>query len=406
MNSSTLPARVSAGHPMVSVGAITLSTFLVVTSEMMPVGVLTPMAASLGVTAGGAGATLTVTGAIAAVVSTFAPALAARVDRRTILIAFMIVLAVANALTAVAPTYAVVMLGRVLLGVAMGMVWGLAAGLGGRIAPPSRSALATTLIFSGVSIASVLGVPLGTSVGGVLGWRSAFWLLAALSVVAAIGLRLAVPALPADSAAGFRGIFSVLRVPQVVAGLAITALLVVGHFTGYTFIRPVLEFGVGAAEGGIAAALLVFGIAGVVGNFAVGGVAALRPKRAVVGTATTLALGVAGVSALSLLGTAGFGQGTGQAPASIALVAIAIWGLGYGGVSVATQRWIATAEPGQVEASAALWAGIFNASIAVGAVLGGAAFDGSGAVGTLAVALGIAATGVLVAALTSPRVPR
>lgn len=386
---------------MTSVAAITLSTFLVVTSEMMPVGVLTPMATSLGATAGAAGATLTITGAIAAVVSTFAPALAGRIDRRTILIAFMAVLALANALTAIAPSYAVVILGRVLLGVAMGMVWGLAAGLGGRIAPPERAALATTLIFSGVSLASVIGVPLGTYMATSLGWRSAFWLLAALGAVAAVSLRLVLPALPAGSPAGIRGLFTTLRVPQVVAGLAITALLVVGHFTGYTFIRPLLEFGGGHKESGIAAALLAFGIAGVVGNFAVGAVAAARPKRAVVGTATALAVGVAGFGALSVSGAAGFWGGSGTTPAFLVIVAIAVWGLGYGGVSVATQRWVATADPGRVEASAALWAGIFNASIATGAVLGGAAYDGFGAVGTLSVALAIAATGALVAGVAA-----
>lgn len=106
-------------------------------------------------------------------------------------------------------------------------------------APPGRAARATTIIFSGV------------------------WLGAS----AAVSLRLALPALPAGSRAGVRGLFSVLRVPQVTAGLAITALLVVGHFSGYTFIRPLLEFGGAHDEGRIAAALLAFGIAGVIGNF-------------------------------------------------------------------------------------------------------------------------------------------
>ncbi|MGO2141654.1 MAG: MFS transporter [Leucobacter sp.] len=352
-------------------------------------------------TAGATGATLTITGAIAAVVSAFAPALAGRVDRRTILIAFMVILAIANLLTAIAPSFAVVMLGRVLLGVAMGMVRGLAAGLGGRIAPPGRAALATTVIFSGVSLASVIGVPLGTYMSTSSGCRSPFWLLAALGASAAVSLRLALPALPAGSRAGVRGLFSVLRVPQVTAGLAITALLVVGHFSGYTFIRPLLEFGGAHDEGRIAAALLVFGVAGVIGNFAIGAEASARPKHAVVCTATALAVGVGGFGALSMLGAAGLWGGSGTTPALLVTVAIAVWGLGYGGVSVATQRWVATADPGRVEASAALWAGILNASIAIGAVLGGAALDGFGSVGTFAVSLAIAATGALAALLAA-----
>lgn len=104
-----------------------------------------------------------------------------------------------------------------------------------------------------------------------------------------------------------------------------------------------------------------------------------------------------------MLGAAGLWGGSGTTPALLVTVAIAVWGLGYGGVSVATQRWVATADPGRVEASAALWAGILNASIAIGAVLGGAAFDGFGSVGTFAVSLAIAATGALAATPTRAR---
>ncbi|MEU6239193.1 MFS transporter, partial [Kitasatospora sp. NPDC047058] len=165
--------------------AVALATFTVVSSEMMPVGLLTPMSDSLGVSDGTTGLSLAITGLIAAVLCPFTPVLVGLRDRRPVLIAFMLLLGLANAITALAPDFAVLAVGRILLGAAMGIVWGLAASLGPRLADGPRTALAMTLIFSGVSIASVLGVPLGTYLAALLDWRAAFWALALLGVVSA-----------------------------------------------------------------------------------------------------------------------------------------------------------------------------------------------------------------------------
>ncbi|MFJ9693971.1 MFS transporter [Kitasatospora sp. NPDC101183] len=370
--------------------AVALATFTVVSSEMMPVGLLTPMAHTLGVTDGVAGLSLTITGVVAAAVSPFAPALIGLHDRRRVLIAFTALLTAADALSALAPNFAVLAASRVLLGVAMGVVWVVAAALGSRLVDGTKVALATTLIFSGVSIASVLGVPLGTYLAAAVGWRGAFWALALLGVLCAAVLALALPPLPVHERGRLGGLTAVLRHRGVAAGLGITALVVIGHFAGYTYVRPVLESDAGLAGGVIASCLLVYGLAGVAGNFTLGPLAGRRPKTAVV-------TALAGVT----LATALLPYGTGSLAG--VLLALVLWGVSYGGVSVATQTWVSAAAPERFETSVALWSAVFNASIALGSLAGGLVIDQAGNRAVLAAAALFTGGGLLLAAISRPR---
>ncbi|MFI2609716.1 MFS transporter [Kitasatospora sp. NPDC018619] len=393
-NAETLapPAGPPAAHRWSPVLAVALATFTVVSSEMMPVGLLTPMSRSLGVTDGVTGLSLTVTGLVAAVVSPFAPLLVGLRDRRTVLVAFMLLLGLANAVTALAPDFAVLAAGRVLLGAAMGVVWGLAASVGSRLADGPRVASAMTLVFSGVSVASVLGVPLGTYLASLLDWRAAFWALALLGAASAAVLAATLPALPVRERGRLGGPAAALRHRGVAAGIAITGCVVLGHFAGYTYVRPVLEADAGLSGGALAACLLVYGLAGVAGNFTLGPLSGRRPK-----TAVTLAL--AGVAlAAALLTRAG---GT-----AAALLVLVLWGAAYGGVSVSTQSWVRTAAPARVEASAALWAGVFNASIALGSLAGGQVVDRAGHRAALLTAAALAGVGLLLALLSRPHAGR
>ncbi|MER6298007.1 MFS transporter [Kitasatospora sp. NPDC001539] len=367
MNSSDMVDRTATGiaYRRAPVIAVALTTFTVVSSEMMPVGLLTPMAKTFSVSDGVTGLSLSVTGIVAAVVSPFVPALIGLRDRKWVLVAFMGLLSLGNALTAFAPSFPVLAAARILLGVSMGVVWGLAAGLGPRLADGPRVALATTLIFSGVSIASVLGVPLGTYLAAHLGWRAAFWALGLLGTAAAAALAVALPALPVRRRSSADGIVDALRNRGVAIGLAITALVVLGHFTGYTYVRPVLELDAGMSAGAVAVALLAYGLAGVAGNFTIGPLAGRR-------TGAAVSVALAGIAlATVLLPFAAVSTRT-------VLLALVLWGFSYGGVSVSTQSWVRKAAPERVEASAALWAGVFNASIAVGALAGGLVIDGAG----------------------------
>ncbi|MEU2944392.1 MFS transporter [Nocardiopsis alba] len=361
-DSRTTPRRWAA------VAVLSLSTFLVVTSEMLPIGVLTPMAEGLGISTGATGSSLTVTGLVAAVTAPLVPRLLGGLDRRAVLAVAMVVLALGNALTALASGFAFMVLSRVILGLAMGTVWGMAAAVTTRLVAPRDVALAVSFVIGGVAAASVAGVPLGTMVGDALGWRAAFTALAIAALVLAAALTVALPRLPRPAAsAGDDGPAQALLTPAVAIGLAMVALLVTAHFAAYTYVRPVLEEHSGLAPTAIAPLLLVYGLFGLAGNFLAGATAARRSRL----TILTLAGGIALAVALSAL--------SGQT-SWVAWVWIALWGAAYGGVSVAGQLWMTRAVPHRVEQIAGLYVGVFTASIALGALLGGVVVEAAGLV--------------------------
>ncbi|MFD7662492.1 MFS transporter [Streptomyces sp. NPDC059788] len=375
--------RRGRGAGWAAVGALAAATFTVVTSEMLPVGLLTPIGGALGVTDGTAGLTLTVAGVVAALGAPVLTLAVGRADRRIVLCGLMVMLAAANLLAAYAPNFGVMLAARVLVGLGMGGVWALAAGLAVRLVAARSVAAATALIFSGVAAASVLGVPAGTLMGQLGGWRVAFAVVGAVSGLVAVALGVLLPPLPAEGAVRLGGVLRLFRDARVRTGLVVVALLVGGHFAAYTYVRPVLEEVSGVGAGVISTLLLVYGVAGVVGNF-VGGAGAGRSPRG------TLVV-ICGVLAGAVLLVPVLGVGV---PGAAAL--LAVWGLAYGGVSVSTQTWLMVVAPEAREAASALFVGVFNAAIALGAFGGGRVVDGWGLTGVLWLG-GALAVGALVA---------
>lgn len=344
---------------------VALATFVVVAAEMMPVGLLTPIGSTLAESEGTIGLSLTITGLVAAATAPFVPVVTSRVDRRTALVVLMLVVAAANALTALAPTFAVLAVARVLLGVSMGGVWALAASLAPQLVRARSVGTATTVIFSGIAVASVLGVPVGAYIGAAAGWEVAFWVLAAAATPVALAMVVVLPAMPSGGAQPLSSLASALRSPGVRAGLTITALLVTAHFAAYTYVRPALESFAGLDAAAIGTMLLVYGVLGIVGNVVSGPTAARSPRPVV----AVLSLGIAVTLLLSpSLATT----------ATTAAVLMAVWGMSYGGVSVSTQTWVARAAPARRDAVSALWVSVFNASIALGALAGGQVYDRAG----------------------------
>ncbi|MFC5656608.1 MFS transporter [Streptomyces nogalater] len=352
-------------RPWAAVGMLAAATFAVVTTEMLPVGLLTSLGAGLDVSAGTAGLAVTLPGLVAAVAAPLLPVAVRGTDRRTVLCALLLLLAAANLLTALAPAFPVVLAARLLVGMCMGGVWAVAAGLGARLLPGPSAGRATALVFSGIAVASVLGVPAGTFLGAAAGWRTAFAAMTGCALLVAAGLAVVLPPLPAEGAVRLGTFPRLLGATRVRWLLVTIALLVTGHFAAYTYVRPVLERTPGTGPGLVGTLLLGYGLAGVAGNFAGGALAARRPRRAL-----RLLAAVLGAVVL-LLAPAG-----GSALASAAL--LAAWGLAYGGVSVSGQRALTVAAPEAPEAASALFAGVFNAAIALGALAGGRLADGPG----------------------------
>jgi predicted MFS family arabinose efflux permease len=374
----------------VAVSVTAVAIFVLVTSEMLPISLITALSRELQVSVGVAGTTLTAPGLVAALVAPTLPILAWRVDRRLLLAGLMAVLAAANALCALAPSFPVLFAARVIAGVSIGGSWAMAAGIGGRLVTGPAAARATALIFGGVSVATVVGVPAGSLVGDVWGWRAAFGLSAGLAALLSLLLLRFLPRLPGSRAASSAGLAEAARNPGVRAGLAITALVVVGHCSAYTFISPILRASAGIQESELGTQLLVFGMAGVGGNFIAGALVAHDVRRVLQGVALLLALAMLTLAAVatSRLGAAAI---------------MALWGTCSGALGVSVQAWIQQASPRAVEPATALSASVFNLGIASGSFAGGLAVDHLGALSVLTLGGALALLAATTAQVTRPQ---
>lgn len=372
----------SVRHPWLAVTAVGMATFSVVTTEMLPVGLLTPIAGTLHTSTGTAGLMISLPALLAALFAPLVVIASGNLDRRKILCGLLTLLVIANIASAWAQNMAWMLAARVLVGFCMGGIWAIAGGLASRLVPARSTGLATSIIFGGVAAASVLGVPLGAQIGNLAGWRWAFGVMALFSGLV-LALHLAViPALPAAGAATLRQFGKQLRNRQLQAGLLLTLLLVTSHFMAFTFVRPLLLSVAGFDTQWLGALLFSYGMAGIIGNFLAGAVAVRR-------TAPTIIAIAGGLLLTPLLFLA---AGDSRIGGGMVLLA---WGLAYGGVSVGLMTLLMKAAPGAIEIVAALYVGIFNVGIALGAWTGGQAVDRLGLSANLWLAAGFAAAALL-----------
>ncbi|HEI9815890.1 TPA: MFS transporter [Serratia marcescens] len=351
--------------PWLATFAIGLSTFTVVTAEMLPVGLLTPIVSTLNASIGRAGLLISLPALFAALFAPLVVLGARRTDRRSLLIVFLLLLIAANLLAAAATSMALLFAARILLGFCIGGIWAIAGGLAERLVPPASVGLALSVIFGGVAAASVLGVPLGVFLGEALGWRMAFLAVAVLAALTLLLLLCVLPPLPVTQAVSWRSFTAQRANRRLLLGLLLTFLLVAGHFMAYTFVRPLLQTVAGIESRWVGALLFAYGVAGIVGNFIAGQAAAKRQRR----TLALIAFGLAlAVLLLPLLGRAPLSGGA----------FLLLWGIAYGGVSVSLMAWMLKAAPNAVEVASSLYIALFNLAISCGSLAGGLVVDAGG----------------------------
>ncbi|MFG3439399.1 MFS transporter [Nonomuraea sp. NPDC047897] len=377
------PESGSALRGWLAVSAVTLGIFALMTSELLPVGLLTPVSTDLKITEGQAGLMVTAPGLVAALAAPVLTIAAGRLDRRVMLTGLIGLMALANLVSAMATTFTVVLVARLAVGISVGGFWAIAGGLALRLVPQQHVGRATAVIFGGVSTASVLGVPAGTFAGQIGGWRLGFAIVGLLGLGALACLVLFVPALPATRTISFAEMPRLWRTPSVRAGIVLTLLLITGQFAAYTYLRPILQEIAGIPPNSISLMLLAYGVAGVVGNFVAGSQVTRHPRG------TLLGIGVTLTAVTSLLAAYGAGAAT-------AVLAVIVWGLAYGGVSVSLQTWMLKAAPQATEAASSLFVAAFNLSIALGALLGGLVVDGFGTFAALWLAAAFLLSSILV----------
>ncbi|MGK4578589.1 MFS transporter [Kitasatospora sp. HPMI-4] len=345
-----------------AVVAVMLGIFSIVTTEILPIGLLTKIGSSFAVSDGMAGLMMTMPGFLAAVSAPVVTVATARIDRRLMLCVFMLLLTVANFLAAVAPGYWLVLVSRVVVGVVIGGFWSIGAGLAERLVPAEAVGRATSVIFSAVPLGSVLGVPAGMFIGDLAGWRTAFVVMGALTVGVLTMFVLVVPPLPPIQTTRLSVLRGMLKSVNTRFALLLTFLIVLAHFGTYTYVTPFLEQVTDASSQLTTVFLLLYGAAGIVGNF-LGGAVVTRYPRLTFGLAAAMIAAV--TLLLPILGSRQVGV--------VAL--LIVWGTAYGAVPVSSQAWFAKATPNAPEAASVLFTASFQATISVGALIGGLIVD-------------------------------
>ncbi|WP_345425610.1 MFS transporter [Pseudonocardia xishanensis] len=246
------------------VGSLGLGIFAIVMSEFLPATLLPRIADDLGVSAGAAGQSVTMTALAAAVSALCIAAVLPRADRRRVMIGLTGLAVVSDLVVALAPNLAVLLVARLVLGVALGGFWAMATAMAAQLVPADRLGRALTVVNSGVAAATVVAVPLGSWLGEVWGWRGVFLLAAGIAVLALSAQATTLPQAPSRAASGLGQLGATLRSRVVLLGLGAILLVFSGHFSGFTYIRPAVESLSGIGAEGLALMLLAFGVAGFV----------------------------------------------------------------------------------------------------------------------------------------------
>lgn len=375
----------------ISLIALAVGIFALITIEELPIGVLSVMAPDLGVSEGIAGLTVTIPGVLAGVVAVATPVIVRGLDRRLVLALALLCVAISCGLSVIALNFAMLLVARLFAGVAIGLYWAVLP-IVAVAQMPENAARALTVAFGGVGAALVLGVPVAAWIGAHLGWRAAFAVTGTVAVLVALVITVIVTPARSSVPVTPRMMLTAARTRGVRHALALTALVITAQFITYSFISPLLIDRAEVPLGQISLMLLGFGIAGLIGNFAVGAII----RRSAPAGVLTIVTGML-VSLLGLLLVV-------RDPAS-ALAVVTIWGLFAGAASVTIQSFVGTESSEVVEEGTALNSAAFNASIAVGALIGGQILDAAGYGAMVSTSILMLAVAVIVIArymLTTP----
>lgn len=352
--------------PVAAWGAVlsmALCVAMLIASEFMPVSLLTPMAAGLRATEGQTGQAISISGLFAVAASLLITTVAGRLNRKWVLVAMTALMLASLVLVAAAPNFAVLMIGRALLGICIGGFWALATAVIMRLVPESEVPKALALMYGGQAIAAAFAAPVGAYLGGLFGWRAVFWALTPIVAVNLVWHMVALPSLPARHRQDFRAMIDLLKRPYFLRGLIASMLSWGSAFTMFTYLRPFLEQVTGVDVTMLSLLLLVLGCAGFVGTwvssrFLSGNVAPLLKLPALLMGGCTLGLLLFGGS---IVGVGLF---------------LAIWGAMNTAMSVIWMTWMAQNADDAPEAGGSLMVAAIQSSILLGAVVGGLLLDG------------------------------
>ncbi len=350
--------------------ALSAAAFGIGTTEFVIMGLLPEVANDLGVTIPQAG--LLVSGyAIGVTIGAPIVAIAtARLKRPVALLSLMGIFILGNLMCALAPSYWPLMIARIVTAFCHGAFFGVGAVVAADLSPPGKKAQAIAMMFAGLTLANVLGVPFGTALGQAFGWRSTFWAVVGIGLLAALALIAWLPRTLGRAEGNMLTEFGVLKRPQVILAMLISVMASASLFSVFTYIAPILTDVTGVSPRGVTLVLLLFGVGLTVGNFAGAKLADWRMLPAMIGILVT-------IIALQVIFY-------GTAPALVPAVAtIFLWGVAAFALVAPLQLRVVAEANGAPNLASSLNQGAFNLGNAIGAWAGGVAITAGVGYGNL-----------------------
>lgn len=354
--------RTSNCRAWLTIACLGLSAFAFVTASLMPVGVLPDIAAAFGQSEARTGLLVAVYAWVVALLTLPLTMLTSRADRRPLLMAVLSLFILGQALAAGAPTYGWLMLSRIVTATAHAILWGLATPTAVRLAPAGRRAQALAAMAAGVSLATVLGVPLSTLAGQAWGWRASFLAVGSLGLVLTSALFLLLPSMPGDNPRPLQNLTLILGRPALGPIYGALVLTIGGHAAAFTYFTPFMRLAGGWSPQAVVKLFLLFGLSGVAGSFLAGALTC-RARLAVIAALIILTLNLALAGPLAALGLGGV------------LPYCLVWGVALTGLGVLYQSLIFQAAPEATDLAMSIYAIFFNLGIGGGAFIGGLIFE-------------------------------
>ena len=367
------PTRPGPWTPRVilALAVLAAAAFVYVTAEIMPIGALPAIAADLGVSEASVGRLLAGYALVAAVATVPLVRWTAAWPRRTTLLFTLLSLVISQLISALAPTFTVLALGRGLCALTHGLMWAVIAPIGVRLVPPAYAGRATTAVFAGTGLALVVGSPLTAMMSQVWGWREAVAAITAAALAVAVAARFALPlmsvATPAARWPGRRRHSRGLSTLSLLTFVGVTA-----HFISYTFIVVIIRDIVGIGGVNLAWLLAAYGVSGLTAMGLLARLGDRRLRAAILGSLAGLCL------ALTVLARLGVGGSHSTAALLIGVVAVVVWGATATAMAPLLQSAAMRHSPDDPDGASALYVAAFQVGIMTGSVLGGTLFEFAG----------------------------